>query len=80
MNRTTQYNLYVLGKYLKTYQFLNNDKQFLKKNRKQGSFAKLVRKNAFSKILHTPQKAPYNTVLVRWWCGACTVRIRCFEA
>ena len=47
--RTTQYNMYVLEKYVKTYQFLNCDEQFLKKNRKQGSFAKLVRKNAFSK-------------------------------
>ena len=49
VNRTTQYNLYILQKYMKTYQFLNSDEQFLKKNRKQGSFAKLVRKNAFSK-------------------------------
>ena len=77
MYRKTQYNLYVLEKYVKTYQFLNSDEQFLKKNRKQGSFAKFVRKTAFSKILHRPQKAPYSTVLVRCVYGVGAVRVRC---
>ena len=55
--RTTQYNLYILQKYVKTIQFLNCDEQFLKKNKKNGKFKKLVRKTAFSKnskILHRP--------------------------
>ena len=47
--RTTQYDLYILQKYLKTIQFLNCDEQFLKKNKKNGKFKKLVRKTAFSK-------------------------------
>ena len=48
--RTTQYSLYILQKYVKNSQFLNCDEQFLKKNRKQGSFEQLVRETAFSKI------------------------------
>ena len=35
MYRTTQYNLHVLEKYVKTYQFLNCDEQFLKKNKEK---------------------------------------------
>ena len=66
---------------MKTYQFLNCDEQFLKKNRKQGSFAKLVRKNAFLKkrrsVYIGPKPAPYGTVLVQCLFGARTVLVRC---
>ena len=84
MYRTIQYNLYVLKKYVKTYEFLNSDEQFLKKNRKRGSFEQLVRKTAFSKIfenityaLKCTIHAPYNMVNV--WCmyGACMVHVWC---
>ena len=34
--RTTQYNLYILQKYVKSIQLRNCDEQLLKKNRKQG--------------------------------------------
>ena len=84
VNRTTQYNLYILTKYVKTRQFLNCDEQFLKKNKKKGTFEQLVRKTAFSKIFENNIYAPkmhhtctihYCACIVHVWCmyGACMV-------
>ena len=84
VNRTTQYNLYILQKYVQSIQFLNCDEQFLKKNRKRGSFKQSVRETAFFKnITYTPKSTVQygaSSVLVRWWCGVCSVLVRCFGA
>ena len=89
--RTTQYDLYIQQKYVRTIQFLNCDEQFLKKNRKRGSFEQLVRQTAFSKIfenityarkctIHAPCIwCLYGACMVHVWCmyGACMVHVWC---
>ena len=75
--RTTQYNLYILQQYVQSIQFLNCDKQFLKKNRKQGSFEQLVRKTAFSKIFENITYALKCTIHAPYMYGACMVHVWC---
>ena len=77
VNRTTQYYLYILQQYVQSIQFLNYDEQFLKKNRKQGSFEQLVRETAFSKIFENNIYAPkmHHTCTIHY--GACMVHVWC---
>ena len=67
--RTAQYSLYIQQKYVKNGQFLNCDEQFLKQNKKKGTFEQLVRKTAFSKIFENNIYAPkmHHTCTIHLW-------------